>query len=316
VIGETLAHYRITAAIGAGGMGEVYCATDTKLGREVALKVLPAEMAASPERLERFQREAKAVAALNHPNIVTIHSVEEDRDLHFITMELVEGQPLDRVIPEDGLPVDRLLEIGTALTGALAAAHEKGIVHRDLKPANVMVTTDGRVKVLDFGLAKITTLEQGASADSEMLTDVPTREGVVMGTVPYMSPEQVSGRKIDHRTDIFSLGILLYEMSTGRRPFQGRSSAELASAILRDAPPALEEARSDLPEGLRRVISRCLQKEPGERFETAREAAEALRDRRSVTPRFSRRKPEGESERVSEGIRGPQTRNDDGDETG
>ena len=241
LIGQTLAHYRITAAIGAGGMGEVYRATDTKLGRDVALKVLPAEMASSPERLERFQREAKALAALDHPGIVTVYSVEEADGVHFLTMQLVEGQPLDRVVPEGGLAAPQILEIATALADALAAAHEKGIVHRDLKPANVMVTTDGRVKVLDFGLAKMTAAEPTDSSDSQMPTDLRTREGVVMGTVPYMSPEQVSGLPLDHRTDIFSLGVLLYEMATGRRPFQGRSSAELASAILRDAPPALEE---------------------------------------------------------------------------
>jgi TolB-like protein/Tfp pilus assembly protein PilF len=288
VIGRTLAHYRIAAAIGAGGMGEVYRATDTKLGRDVALKVLPAEMAASPERLERFQREAKALAALDHPGIVTVHSVEEADGVHFLTMQLVEGQPLDRVVPEGGLSPAQILEIATALADALAAAHEKGIVHRDLKPANVMVTTDGRVKVLDFGLAKMTASEPTDSSDSQMPTDLRTREGVVMGTVPYMSPEQVSGLPLDHRTDIFSLGVLLYEMATGRRPFQGRSSAELASAILRDAPPAIEASRSDLPDGLRAVISRCLQKSPDERFPTARETVAALRDLRSgpssITP--------------------------------
>jgi TolB-like protein/Flp pilus assembly protein TadD len=281
MIGTTLAHYRITAAVGAGGMGEVYRATDTKLGREVALKVLPAEMAASPERVERFRREARALAALDHHGIVTVHSVEEAGGVHFLTMQLVEGQPLDRVVPEGGLATPQILEIATALADALAAAHEKGIVHRDLKPANVMVTAEGRVKVLDFGLAKITAPEPTDSSDSQMPTDLRTREGVVMGTVPYMSPEQVSGLPLDHRTDIFSLGVLLYEMATGRRPFQGRSSAELASAILRDAPPALEQTRSDLPDGLRRVVSRCLEKRPEDRFPTARETADALKALRS-----------------------------------
>ena len=165
-------------------MGEVYRANDTKLGREVALKVLPAEMAASPERLERFRREAKALAALDHPGIVGIYSVEEADGVHFLTMQLVEGQSLDRLIPEGGLPVGRLLEIGTALAEALAAAHDKGIVHRDLKPANVMVANDGRVKVLDFGLARMTEPQAEASGGSELPTDLRTREGVVMGTVP------------------------------------------------------------------------------------------------------------------------------------
>ena len=258
-------------------MGEVYRATDTKLGRDVALKVLPAEMAASPERLERFQREARAVAALNHPHIVTIHSVEEAEGLHFLTMELVEGEPLDRLIPERGLPLDRLLAIATALTEALGAAHDKGIVHRDLKPANVMVTSDGRVKVLDFGLARMTAPPAAPSGGSELPTDLRTREGVVMGTVPYMSPEQVSGREVDHRTDLFSLGILLYEMASGRRPFQGSSSAELASAILRDTPRPLGELRSDLSAGLVQVIRHCLEKNPAERPPSARDLREALR---------------------------------------
>jgi len=277
LIGQTLAHYRVTAAIGAGGMGEVYRATDTKLNREVAIKVLPAEMAASPERLERFRREAKALAALDHPGVVGVYSVEESDGVHFLTMQLVEGQPLDRVIPEGGLPVDRILEIATALADALAAAHDKGIVHRDLKPANVMVTADGRVKVLDFGLARMSGAHAEESAGSELPTDLRTREGVVMGTVPYMSPEQVSGLEVDHRTDLFSLGIILYEMASGQRPFQGRSSAELASAILRDTPRPLAERRGGLPPALGQVIERCLEKSPADRVSSARDLREALR---------------------------------------
>ena len=273
-VGRTLAHYRITAALGAGGMGEVYRATDTKLGRDVALKVLPAEMAASPERLERFRREAKALAALDHPGVVGVYSVEEADGVHFLTMQLVEGESLDRLIPEGGLPVDRILEIAKALADALAAAHDKGIVHRDLKPANVMVTQDGRVKVLDFGLARMS--PAGEPADSALPTEAQTREGVVMGTVPYMSPEQVSGKPLDHRTDVFSLGVLLYEMASGRRPFQGASSAELASAILRDAPPALTTLRAALPEELTRIVTRCLEKDPGARFQGMRDVRAAL----------------------------------------
>jgi serine/threonine protein kinase len=239
LIGSVLGHYRIADKIGAGGMGEVYRATDTKLGRDVALKVLPAEMASSPERLERFQREARVVAALNHPHIVTIHSVEEAEGVNFLTMELVEGQPLDKLVDAGALPVERIVDIGTAIADALAAAHEKGIVHRDLKPANVMVSEGGGVKVLDFGLAKMR--PRGDSTSSELPTEVQTRDGVVMGTMPYMSPEQVSGRAADHRTDVFSLGVVLYEMASGRRPFQGESTAELASAILRDTPAAVTD---------------------------------------------------------------------------
>ncbi|MEJ2205666.1 MAG: protein kinase [Gemmatimonadota bacterium] len=271
MIGTTLAHYRITAALGAGGMGEVYRATDTRLGREVALKVLPDEMATRPERLERFQREAKALAALDHPGIVTVHSVEEADGIHFLTMQLVEGQPLDEFIPEDGMPAERILEIATELAEALAAAHERGIVHRDLKPANVMVTTDGRVKILDFGLAKVTGSGDEIHGNSEMSTQMKTGEGVVMGTMPYMSPEQVQGSALDHRTDIFSLGVILHEMATGRRPFQGRSSAELLAAILRDAVPSVTDSRADLPAGLARIVRRCLEKDRGRRIQTARD---------------------------------------------
>jgi len=276
VIGQIISHYRITAALGAGGMGEVYRATDTKLGREVALKVLPPDMARDPERLARFQREARAIAALNHPHIVTLYSVEEADGVPFLTMELVEGQSLDCRIPEGGLPLGRLAEIAIALAEALAAAHEKGIVHRDLKPANVMVTDDGRVKVLDFGLAKET---HAANSDAATLMSAGhTAAGIVMGTPAYMSPEQVTGRAVDHRTDIFSLGILLYEMATGQRPFQGHSPAELASSILRDTPPPVTDVRADLPGGLARIIRRCLEKEPRHRVQTARDVANEFRD--------------------------------------
>jgi len=274
MIGTRLGPYEITAKLGAGGMGEVYRATDTKLGREVALKVLPAEMAASPERLDRFWREAKALAALDHTGIVTVHSVEEADGIHFLTMQLVEGQPLDRLIPEGGLPIERILEIATALSDALAAAHDKGVVHRDLKPANVMVSDEGRVKVLDFGLAKMS--RASAAADSAVPTEARTRDGAVMGTVPYMSPEQVSGKPVDRRTDVFSLGVVLYEMASGRRPFGGGSTAELGSAILRDAPPALTTLRAGLPEGLWRVVSRCLEKDPAARFPSMRDVHAAL----------------------------------------
>jgi TolB-like protein len=275
LIGRTLSHYHITAAIGAGGMGEVYRANDTKLGRDVALKVLSAQMAHDPNRLARFQREARSVAALNHPHIVTIFSVEEAEGVHFLTMELVEGQSLERLIPAGGLPVERIVEIASALADALTAAHEKGIVHRDLKPANVMLTDDGRVKVLDFGLAKDVRADK--SSDVTQTFAGQTAMGVVMGTPTYMSPEQVAGRVLDHRTDIFSLGVILYEMASGRRPFEGASSAELASAILRDTPRPLSEFRADLPEELGLLIQRCLEKDPQDRFPSARDLRDALR---------------------------------------
>jgi len=275
LIGRTLSHYHITAAIGAGGMGEVYRANDTKLGRDVALKVLSAQMAHDPNRLARFRREARSVAALNHPHIVTIFSVEEAEGIHFLTMELVEGQSLERLIPAGGLHVERIVEIASALADALTAAHEKGIVHRDLKPANVMLTDDGRVKVLDFGLAKDVRADK--SSDATQTFAGQTAMGVVMGTPTYMSPEQVASRVLDHRTDIFSLGVILYEMASGRRPFEGASSAELASAILRDTPRLLSEFRADLPEELGVLIQRCLEKDPQDRFPSARDVRDALR---------------------------------------
>ena len=280
--GRTLAHYRIGNALGAGGMGEVFRASDTRLGRDVALKILPPEMAGDADRLARFQREARAVAALNHPNVVTLYSVEEAEGIHFITMELIEGEALDRMIPAGGLQAERIVEIAGAIAEALTAAHDKGIVHRDLKPANVMVTTEGRVKVLDFGLAK----EFGAVGTSDATVTSPTtpaspgrtEAGVVMGTPAYMSPEQVSGRALDHRTDIFSLGVLLHEMATGRRPFEAASSAELISAILRDQPPSVLELRPELPVDLARVIRRCLEKDPRHRVQTARDVSNEFRE--------------------------------------
>jgi TolB-like protein/Tfp pilus assembly protein PilF len=276
LVGRTLAHYRISTAIGAGGMGEVYRATDTKLARDIALKVLPLAMSNDPDRLARFQREARAVAALNHPNVVTVYSVEESDNVHFITMELLEGEPLDRLISANGLPSDRIIEIAGAIAEALAAAHEKGIVHRDLKPANVMVTNEGRVKVLDFGLAK--DIGGETTNGATMASAGYTQAGMVMGTPAYMSPEQVSGRPLDHRSDIFSFGVMLHEMATGRRPFEGNSSAELISSILRDSPPSVTDARPELSSDIARVIRRCLEKEPRHRVQTARDVSNEFRD--------------------------------------
>jgi serine/threonine-protein kinase len=266
LIGRQLSHFRINAELGSGAMGVVYRAEDTTLGRDVALKVLPEEMAADPERLERFKREAQAIAALNHPNIVTIHSVEEADGVNLLTMELVEGKSLDQVLPLGGFELDRLFPLAIQIADALAAAHEKGIVHRDLKPANVMVTDEGRVKVLDFGLAKLAEAEDEAEE-----TQLMTQAGMVLGTVPYMSPEGVQGQPVDHRSDIFSLGILLYEMATGQRPFQGDSPASVISALLKDQLPPVTEMRADLPNHLGRIVRRCLEKGPARRYQSARE---------------------------------------------
>jgi serine/threonine protein kinase len=235
---KKLLHYEILHLIGRGGMGDVYAAQDTKLGRKVALKVLPSEMAAEPERLARFEREAKAVAALNHPNIVTIHSVEEADGIHFITMELVEGKTLSELIPKHGCSLSSLLDRAVAMTDAVSAAHKRGITHRDLKPDNVMVTDDGRVKVLDFGLAKLTDAGADDIAATRLAGGAETAEGKILGTVTYMSPEQAEGKAVDARSDVFSLGIILYEMATGRRPFKGDTPVSTLSSILKDTPPS------------------------------------------------------------------------------
>ena len=273
MIGRTLSHYEITAKLGEGGMGEVWRATDTALNREVAVKVLPEEMAADLERLERFKREAQAIAALNHPNIVTIHSVEEADGVNLLTMELVEGKSLDQILPTGGFELDRLFPLAIQIADALAAAHEKGIVHRDLKPANVMVTGDGRVKVLDFGLAKLA--EQEGEAEE---TQLMTQAGMILGTVPYMSPEQVQAKPVDHRSDIFSLGTVLYETATGERPFQGDNPASVFSAVLTHQPAPLTERKADLPADLGRIVRRCLEKAPERRFQTALDVQLELED--------------------------------------
>ena len=276
--GTRLGTYQITGPLGAGGMGEVYRARDTRLGREVAVKVLPAAVSASPDRLARFEREARTVAGLSHPNIVTLFSVEEEEGTRFLTMELVEGKSLDQVLTSGGLPLARVLDLAIPLAGALAAAHERGVVHRDLKPGNVMVTHDGWVKVLDFGLAKIASEEGPELGATVGVTAAPiSGVGQVLGTVPYMAPEQVRGETVDARSDLFALGILLYELATGRRPFVGSTSADVSSAILRDVPPPVASLRADLPRDLNRIVSRCLEKNPKDRFQTARDVMNELR---------------------------------------
>jgi non-specific serine/threonine protein kinase len=277
--GTRIGTYEIVGPLGTGGMGEVYRARDTRLGREVALKVLPADVAADADRLERFEREARAVATLNHPNIVTLYSVEDHGGTRVLTMELVDGESLTRQIVPDGIPIARLVELGVALADALAAAHEKGVVHRDLKPANVMLTRDGRVKVLDFGLAKLQSAA-GSSVDGSQAPTVAsqlTSPGQVVGTVPYMAPEQVRGELADHRTDLFALGTMLYELCAGRRPFAGATLGTISSAILRDTPPSLASLRSDVPSDLERIVARCLEKDPRARFQTALDVANELK---------------------------------------
>jgi dienelactone hydrolase len=274
--GRHLGHYRITAAIGAGGMGEVYRATDTKLGREVAIKVLPPELAADPERRARFEQEAAVVAALNHPNIVTLHSVEEDAGVHFITMELVEGRVLSDSIPPDGFPLQDFLGVAIPIADAIGSAHAKGIVHRDLKPANVMLDADGRVKVLDFGLAKAAVT--ATDEDETAVAAGHTRAGQLLGTVAYMSPEQAEGRPVDPRSDVFALGIVLYQMATGRHPFQRGSTVSTLSAILKDTPEPVAAVKHSLPPVLGEILGRCLEKAPERRYPSAIELRDRLRD--------------------------------------
>jgi serine/threonine-protein kinase len=268
VPGTRLGHYELVGRIGSGGMGDVWKARDTRLDRDVAIKVLPGGSTDSADKRARFNREARAIAALNHPNIVTVYSVEETDALHFITMELVSGHSLEDILPAGGFELNRLLDIAIPLADAVAFAHERGIVHRDLKAANVMVTAEGRVKVLDFGLAKLTGTPRAATA--------LTQEGVVMGTLPYMAPEQIQGADVDHRADIFSLGVVLYEMAAGSRPFTGEHSPALMYSILEEAPRPIAEIRAELPASLGDVIDRCLAKRPEQRYSGCREVRDDL----------------------------------------
>jgi eukaryotic-like serine/threonine-protein kinase len=268
----TLSHYRIKDRLGAGGMGEVYRVEDTRLGRDVALKLLLPEFAADPERLRRFRREAQLLAALDHPAIVTIFSVEEADGLPFLTMQLVDGSTLEQLIPTGGLPLRRFFETAVPLADAVAAAHAQGVIHRDLKPSNVMCTPDGRLKVLDFGLAR----PAGVSTDTATARAL-SQDGQVVGTLPYMSPEQISGLSLDQRTDVFSLGTLLYEMATGTRPFRADSPMALVSAILTATPRPVREMRPDFPTEISRLVEACLRKDVAERLQSASELHAALR---------------------------------------
>jgi serine/threonine protein kinase/tetratricopeptide (TPR) repeat protein len=263
-----LAHYDIVEPIGQGAMGIVYRAHDTRLGRDVALKVLPPDLASDPDRLDRFRREARALAAIDHPGIVTVHSVEEDAGVRFLTMALVEGQNLEARLRGRPMELPEFYDVAGQLADALSAAHTKGIIHRDLKPANVMVTGQGRVKVLDFGLAKHAEPPDRRTGDTRQETDA----GVVMGTASYMSPEQVQGQPLDHRSDIFSLGVILYELLAGVRPFECDNTASLFASILRDEPAPI----AGCPDGLSRLVLRCLAKRPIDRLQTAGDVRGAL----------------------------------------
>jgi Tol biopolymer transport system component len=276
--GAKLGNFEIVELLGRGGMGEVWRARDARLKRDVAIKVLPVALARDPDRIARFEREARAAGTLNHPNIVAVHDIGCDNGIYWIASELVSGETLRRVIDHGPLPAPKVIEIATQVAAGLAAAHAAGLVHRDLKPDNIMVTRGGQVKILDFGLAK-----QRHTAQDSTITDL-TDEGVVMGTAGYMSPEQVRGEPVDHRSDLFSFGVVLYEMLSGKRAFAGASSVEVMNAILKDDPPELP---ASVPPALGRIVRRCLEKEPARRFQSAADLGFALQPSSPSLPRVA-----------------------------
>ncbi|HEY8712417.1 MAG TPA: serine/threonine-protein kinase, partial [Thermoanaerobaculia bacterium] len=285
-LGALLGPYRILAPLGAGGMGEVYRARDEKLNRDVALKILSADLAANAEHLRRFQQEAHAASALNHPNIITIYDIGHFDGTAYISMELVDGQDLRSAQAGQRMPIKNVLRVAVKVSDGLAAAHERGIVHRDLKPENVMISRDGFVKILDFGLAKL------VRPITESQTTAPhTTPGAVFGTVAYMSPEQAAGRNLDFRSDQFSLGVILYEMLTGRMPFSEATAAETLAAIIRQEPRPASAVNDAIPPELQRIVDRCLAKDPSDRYASTRDLARDLREVRdrvsnSSEPRY------------------------------
>src|SRR5260370_25175567 len=269
MIGRTIAHYQVLETLGEGGMGVVYKARDQQLDRLVAIKVLTKDKAANPERQLRFVQEAKAASALNHPNIVTVYDIGHEDGVDFIVMELVSGRTLDRVIPRGGLKPAELLKYAIPVADALSRAHAAGIVHRDLKPGNIMIDDDGQVKLLDFGLAKLSDLHDASDAELTRRESPETEEGRILGTVCYMSPEQAEARRVDGRSDIFSFGSVLYEMATGKRAFMGNSKISTLAAILQGDPRPAAEIHSGVPRDLEKIIQRCLRKDPAWRYQSA-----------------------------------------------
>ncbi len=298
--GTKLGPYEIQSPLGAGGMGEVYRARDTRLNRDVAIKILPASFSADPDRLQRFAQESRAAAALNHPNILSIYDIGEDRGAPYVVSELLEGETLrDRLRNGPLSSTRKAIDYAQQIARGLAAAHEKGIVHRDLKPENLFITHDGRAKILDFGLAKFTRPEADVSNDAPTM-QVATEAGTVLGTAGYMSPEQVRGRPADSRSDIFSFGAILYEMLSGKRAFHGDSAADTMSAILKEDPPDLSETNRNISPALERIVRHCLEKSPAERFQSARDVAfnlEALTDVSTATRGGLRALPEEKTRR-------------------
>ncbi len=280
-----LGPYTILGALGAGGMGEVYRALDTRLGREVAVKVLPERFSGSPEAVARFEREARAVAALSHPNILALFDFGQVDGIAYAVTELLKGETLRQRLAEERLSERKAIEIAVGIAEGLAAAHSAGIVHRDLKPENVFLTSDGRVKILDFGLARMDRPGDALAATSAPTTPASTEPGVVMGTAGYISPEQIRGQPADARSDLFAFGAVLYEMLTGERAFAGATTGESLAAILRDQPPDVSAKAPGVSPATDRLVSRCLQKSPDERFQSARDLAYALRETGSGSPR-------------------------------
>ncbi len=274
--GTKIDSYEILDPLGAGGMGEVYRARDPILKREVAIKVLPAYVSQDPDRLRRFEQEAQAAAALNHPNILAVHRFGTFEGAPYMVSELLEGGTLGRQLSHGPLPVRKAIDYGVQIASGLAAAHEKGIVHRDLKPDNIFVTKDGRVKILDFGLAKLTETKAALADGPTVSAQEGTEPGVVLGTVGYMSPEQVRGKSADSRADIFAFGAILYEMLTGKRAFRKPTSTETMTAILNEDPPAILQIAPGTPPALLRIVHRCLEKNPEQRFHSASDLAFAL----------------------------------------
>jgi serine/threonine protein kinase len=266
-VGRQLGHYEVLALLGEGGMGAVYAARDTKLGRKVALKLLPSDFTDDPNRLRRFEQEARAASALNHPNILTIYEISETDGTQFIATEFVDRETIRQRMARAPMKIDEVLRVTEQVVSALAAAHEAGIIHRDIKPENIMLRRDGLVKVLDFGLAKLIN-QQTSDPEATTLAVVKTTPGVVMGTLPYMSPEQVLGRDLDHRSDVFSLGVVMYEMATGQSPFTGTIPTETLSRILHAQPEAMTRLNSEVPMRLELVVRKCLEKERENRYQT------------------------------------------------
>ncbi|MDA2935362.1 serine/threonine protein kinase [Acidobacteria bacterium AH-259-D05] len=286
MIGTTLSHYKVLEKIGQGGMGEVYRAEDTNLSREVAIKVLPEQFTQDPQRLARFEREAKLLASLNHPNIAAIHSFEHADDIHFLVLELVPGETLAERVAKGPLPVEDALEVCRQIAEGVEAAHEKGVIHRDLKPANVKVTPEGKVKILDFGLAKAFEGETPVTdiSQSPTLTEEMTRAGVILGTAAYMSPEQARGKPVDKRADIFAFGCVLYELLTGKRAFQGETITETLGAIIHKEPD-WERLPETTPGIIRSLLRRCLQKDPYDRLQHIGETRIEIKEALVVSPR-------------------------------